>query len=249
MKKLLLESVALVAVAPGPALAADLGTPPAPVVPFQPLYDWTGFYVGGHASYSWTHTESQTTNTANGKQFAPTSGDTSFPHGGGQFGFDYMTASRVVFGIVADFTSGRDRTITFSNSFVTTQNENDTVVNGSVRGRLGYAFDQWLLYGTAGWGWNIASTTRTQIAGTVGNATPGTVETTSTGHDNGWVVGGGVDYAFARNWDVFAEYKYGRVPDNTVTFPIAELSTKNSSTTNSIEVGINWRFNVSGRPY
>ncbi|MBO0757745.1 MAG: hypothetical protein J2P54_18015 [Bradyrhizobiaceae bacterium] len=54
MKKLLLESVALVAVAAGPALAADLGTAPAPV-PFpaaQPLYDWTGFYVGGHASYS-----------------------------------------------------------------------------------------------------------------------------------------------------------------------------------------------------
>jgi opacity protein-like surface antigen len=78
MKKLLLE-IALVAVAASPALAADLGTAPAPVVQFQPLYDWTGFYVGGHASYSWTHTESQTTNTANGRLFAPTSGDTSFP--------------------------------------------------------------------------------------------------------------------------------------------------------------------------
>jgi outer membrane autotransporter protein len=157
-----------------------------------------------------------------------------------------MTASRFVFGVVTDFTSGRDRTTTFSNSFVNTQNENDTVVNGSVRGRFGYAFDRLLLYGTAGWGWNVASTTRTQIAGTIGNASPGTVETTSTGHDNGWVVGAGVDYAFTHNWDVFVEYKYGGVPDNTVIFPIAERSTNNSSTTNSIEVGVNWRFNGPG---
>ena len=245
MKRLLFGSVAVVAVAAGSALAADLGTPPAPVVPYQPVYDWTGFYVGGHASYGWTHTDSQTTNLANGR-ITSSSGDTSFPHGGVQFGYDYMTASHIVVGIVADFTSGRDRTTTFANQFATTQNESDVVVNGTVRGRLGYAFDQLLLYGTAGWGWNVAHATRTQIAGTLNNATPGTAETTSSGHDNGWTVGAGVDYAFARNWDVFAEYKYG-ASDNTVTFPLAELSTKNSTTTNSIELGVNWRFNGPGR--
>jgi opacity protein-like surface antigen len=245
MTKLLLGSVALVAVAAGPAWGADLGPAPAPV-PFQatqPMYDWTGFYVGGHASYSWTRSEGQTMNTANGQLFAPGSSDSSAAHGGGQIGFDYMTASRVVLGVVADFTSGRDVTTTTATRFQTQQNESDTVVNGSVRGRLGYAFNNLLLYGTAGWGWNVASATRTQISGTVGNATPGTVETTSTGHDNGWTVGAGIDYAFVSNWDVFAEYKYSGVPDNTVTFPIAERSTKVSSTTNGIEVGVNWRFN------
>jgi high affinity Mn2+ porin len=186
-------------------------------------------------------------NTANGQLFAPTSADTSFPHGGGQFGYDYMTSSRVVLGIVADITSGRDRTVTNANRFVTVQNESDDVVNGTVRGRVGYAFDNLLLYGTGGWTWNVASNTRTQIAGTTGDAIPGTVETTSTGHDNGWVVGAGVDYAFAPNWDVFAEYKHSGVPDNTVTFPIAELSSKVSSTSNAVEIGINWRFNGLGR--
>jgi opacity protein-like surface antigen len=246
MKKLLLVSAALVAFAGGPALAADLGTAPLFVPAPQPLYDWTGFYVGGHASYSWTHSSGQTMNTANGQLFAPSSNDTSAAHYGGQFGYDYMTASRVVLGVVAEFTSGRDVTTTTANRFETQQNESDTVVNGTVRGRLGYAFDRLLLYGTAGWGWNIASATRTQISGTVGNATPGTVETASTGHDNGWMVGAGIDYAFARNWDVFAEYKYAGVPDNTVTFPIAQRSTNVSSTTNAIEVGLNWRFNGSG---
>jgi opacity protein-like surface antigen len=250
MKKPLLRSVALVALAAGPALGADLGPAPAPV-PYQgaqPAYDWTGFYVGGHASYSWTHTDSQTMNTATGQFFAPGSGDTSAAHGGGQFGFDYMTASRIVLGVVADFTSGRDVTTTTATRFQTQQNESDDVVNGSVRGRLGYAFNNLLLYGTGGWDWNVASATRTQISGTVGNATPGTVETTSTGHDDGWTVGAGIDYAFVRNWDVFAEYKYLGFPDSTVTFPIAERSTKVSSTSNAIEVGVNWRFN-SGRGY
>ncbi|HEY2527731.1 MAG TPA: outer membrane beta-barrel protein [Xanthobacteraceae bacterium] len=243
----MLGSVALLAVAAGPALAADLGTPPMQFKAAQQVYDWTGFYVGGHFSYTWTHTDSQTTNTANGQLFAPTSGDTSYPHGGGQFGFDYMTASRVVLGIVAEFTSGRDQTTTTANRFVTVQNESDVKVNGNVRGRLGYAFDNLLLYGTAGWAWQVASNSRTQIAGTVGNATPGTAETTTTGFDNGWVVGAGVDYAFAPNWDLFVEYKYLGVPDHTVTFPIAELSSKNSSSTNGIEVGLNWRFNGPGR--
>jgi outer membrane immunogenic protein len=167
MKKLLLVSVALVAFAGGPALAADLGTAPLFVPAPQPLYDWTGFYVGGHASYSWTHSSGQTMNTANGQLFAPSSNDTSAAHGGGQIGYDYMTASRVVLGVVAEFTSGRDVTTTTANSFETQQNESDTVVNGTVRGRLGYAFDRLLLYGTAGWSWNIASATRTQISGTV----------------------------------------------------------------------------------
>jgi opacity protein-like surface antigen len=245
MKKLLLGSVALVAVAWDPALAADLGPAPAPV-PFQgaqPVYDWTGIYVGGHGSYSWTHTDSQTMNTADGQLFAPASSDMSAPHGGGQIGFDYMTASHVVLGIVADFTSGRDVTTATATRFQTQQNDSDIVVNGTVRGRLGYAFNNLLLYGTGGWGWNVASATRTQISGTVGDATPGTVETTSTGHDNGWTVGAGIDYAFLRSWDVFAEYKYSGFPDDTVTFPIAERSTKVSSTSNAIEVGVNWRFN------
>jgi outer membrane immunogenic protein len=98
-----------------------------------------------------------------------------------------------------------------------------------------------LLYATAGGTWNDAQSTRTQIAGTVGNAGPGTVETVSTSHI-GWTVGGGVDYAFNRNWDVFAEYRYSGSPDLTVTFPVAQRSTVSTSDTNAVEVGVNYRF-------
>ena len=52
MKKFLLGTVALVALgATVPALAADLGARPsytkAPVYS-APIYNWTGFYIGGH---------------------------------------------------------------------------------------------------------------------------------------------------------------------------------------------------------
>src|ERR1700674_5938390 len=52
MKKFLLGTVALVALgATVPALAADLAARPAytkaPAY-MQPIYNWTGFYIGGH---------------------------------------------------------------------------------------------------------------------------------------------------------------------------------------------------------
>src|SRR5258708_19066996 len=51
MKKFLLATVALVALgATVPALAADLAARPytkAPAYAPQPIYNWTGFYIGG----------------------------------------------------------------------------------------------------------------------------------------------------------------------------------------------------------
>jgi len=246
MKELLLGCFAFVAVVASPASAADLSPTPAPAytkVPvLAPPYDWTGFYIGGHATYGWSHGEGQTTNTANGQLFAPGSSDTSAFRGGGQIGFDYMTSSRIVVGVVADVNSGAHNTKTNIAPSETSTGESMTDVGGTLRARAGYAFDTLLLYGTGGWGWSRGSSTRTQVVGTVGNATPGTVETAST-NNSGWRVGAGFDYAFARNWDVFAEYKYTRSQDITITFPIAQRSTTSHSTSNAIEAGVNWRFN------
>ena len=92
---------------------------PAPVYTkaptMAPLYDWTGFYIGGRGVYSWTHTDFTTTNTVTGVAFAPTSEDRSAAHGGGQIGFDYMTPSRIVLGVVADVILGTSNSTTTSN--------------------------------------------------------------------------------------------------------------------------------------
>jgi outer membrane immunogenic protein len=255
MRRLLAATLVLGAVA-APAMAADISPAPipapAPVYPkapvmMMPAYDWTGFYVGGHVAYSWVHTNSTTTDTVAGTVFAPATEDNSHFHGGGQIGFDYMMPSRIVFGVVADISSGSSNTTTTSNAAGTVieTNASKTDVVGTVRGRLGYAFDTFLLYGTGGWLWNSGSRTRTQVAGTINAATAGTVETLNT-HNTGWVVGAGLDYAFARNWDVFAEYRYASLQAITVAFPLAGRSTNSTSNSSTIEAGLNYRFNWGG---
>src|ERR1700678_413759 len=51
MKKFIFGAIALVAVGATPALAADL--PVYTKAPPPALYDWTGFYAGANAGYSW----------------------------------------------------------------------------------------------------------------------------------------------------------------------------------------------------
>ncbi len=50
MKKLLLGTVAIVALAGGSAGAADLPVYKAPP-PIVPVWNWTGCYIGGHVGY------------------------------------------------------------------------------------------------------------------------------------------------------------------------------------------------------
>jgi opacity protein-like surface antigen len=229
------------------AAGADLPASPAPVVKapaVTPTYDWTGFYIGGHGSFSWSNSSGTLTNTATGIAFPSTGGHSSSAwHGGGQIGYDYMMPSHVVIGIVADVSSGTSNTTTNSFPASTTTTQAETFASGTVRGRLGYAIDNVLLYGTAGWHWADAESTRTQIAGQVGNAVAGTVETANANRD-GWTAGAGVAYALTRNWNAFTEYRYSGVSSTIVTFPLAQRSITSSSSNNSsvIEFGLNYKF-------
>src|SRR5437879_11418134 len=70
MKKLLLATVALVALgATVPALAADLAARPAytkaPAY-MAPIYNWTGFYIGGHVGGAFSGDNSFAGTTTNG---------------------------------------------------------------------------------------------------------------------------------------------------------------------------------------
>src|ERR1700731_1206577 len=93
MKKFLLTTVALVALgATVPALAADLGTRGYTKAPAYaaPIYNWTGFYIGGHVGGAFAGDNSLTGN--NGRFL-----------GGVQGGFDYQFAQSWVFGVEAQY--------------------------------------------------------------------------------------------------------------------------------------------------
>jgi len=216
----------------------------APTSRAQEAYNWSGFYLGVHASYDWSQTTSFGTNTVTGASSPSATTNDSTPSAGLQAGYDYMFPSHLVFGAVAGV-SLVDSTTTSSSSSLDGTNvvtgHGDTDWSGTVRARLGYALDSALVYGTAGWAWTTGSTTRIQNAGTTGNATPGTSETVSTIH-SGWTLGGGLELAFAQNWSVFGEYRYTEYGSLTTLFPIAQRSTTSSTTSNGVTFGLNYRF-------
>src|ERR1700760_2787237 len=127
MKKFLLGTVALAAMA-APAFAADMPArtyTKAPVYTAPALvYNWTGFYIGGHVGGAFAGDNSLQ------------SSDARFL-GGGQGGFDYQLAPNWVGGIEAEY-SWMDRNntgIAFPAGTVITS-RNDQL--GSVTGRVGY---------------------------------------------------------------------------------------------------------------
>ncbi|WP_284214876.1 outer membrane protein, partial [Methylobacterium oxalidis] len=122
--------------------------------------------------------------------------------GGGQIGYNYQftPGSGVVVGVEADaqyldfgarrnnrFNVGPAGAINFINpNFVPVNGTLSTLdFFGTVRGRLGYAFDRTLIYGTGGFAYASGDTSLGQFANV------------ARGDDflTGWTVGGGIEYA------------------------------------------------------
>jgi outer membrane immunogenic protein len=142
MKSFLLGTVALAAIGLAlPANAADLAARPytkAPAyVPAQ-IYNWTGFYLGGHVGGAFRGDDN---NVFGGSR------DGSFM-GGVQVGYDNQFAPNWVFGVEANY-SFKDT----NNAFFTNRGL------GSVTGRLGYTWGPALLYVKGGYGWADTRTT------------------------------------------------------------------------------------------
>jgi outer membrane immunogenic protein len=110
---------------------------------------------------------------------------------------------------------------------------------GTVRGRLGYARDSWLIYGTGGYAYARLETDASASAGAA-SMSLSQAETRS-----GWAVGGGIELAFARNWTARMEYLYidlGRT-NATLAIPgIATISEDSRVTQNLVRLGANYRF-------
>ena len=92
MKKLAL-AISVLAVSAASALAADLPVyTKAPVI-VAPIYDWTGFYVGGNVGYSWGRSNDTSTLTNGAGIVLFTSiGSTNMDGivGGGQVGYNWQ---------------------------------------------------------------------------------------------------------------------------------------------------------------
>jgi opacity protein-like surface antigen len=224
-------------------MAAEFARAVPAFVPPSANYDWTGFYIGGHGEFSRASTDASAVNLATGAAAPPVNGDLPDWRGGIQLGFDYMMQSRVLLGVEADVTSGGTKIATTTDAFGTAANQTTVFDSETVRGRLGYAFDNVLLYGTAGWAWSSNQYVRTQLAGTLNDATAGADEAVNK-YLSGWTAGAGISVAFGQNWNVFAEYRYTNFGSTTLALPLSELSSTSTTKISAIDFGVNYRFNA-----
>ncbi len=247
----------------GGAHAADISAAQpskAPPLTMPSGYDWTGFYFGGHAGYAlgssrWSSTQAGVPSVAGSFDF---SNSYNFSSGTGSYllglqaGYDYLTASRWLFGLETDiaFPSFVGGTNTVSSVPTGTVSELERVeFSGNVLGRIGYAADfaatHWLLYATGGLAFSFDQFTRTQLAGApaCGTAVPGTIENTFLVPRVGGAVGGGVEIALASHWTAQLQYLFTDYGHVSVTFPAGAQRLTSNLTLSQVRAGLNYRFN------
>jgi outer membrane immunogenic protein len=214
MKKMLLATAAALAVTiAGSARAADL--PLKSETPFAARFTWTGCYLGGHLGGGFAHKDiTDPAQLVQDSFLGPgsTTGITTVspaPSGvvfGGQIGCDYQFAPSWLVGIegaASGSTMKASRTVGLplgNPDTALVQAKTDFLT--SVTGRLGYAFDNVLLYAKGG---VAMAADRYDVTGSFAGTPFGFV-----GLENrfGWTAGGGVEWAFSPHWSASVEYDY-----------------------------------------
>lgn len=265
---LLASAVMLVA---GPALAADLPArvAPAPYVA-APIFTWTGFYVGLNAGAGWNNNGgslSTNINTLNHPIYGGNGGgdDTGFT-GGLQAGYNMQFGSFVA-GLEADI-NYIDRNNGSSGVFPALGNTAGTDFRisrgdadnwfGTLRARMGFAFDRALIFGTGGLafggGRGDVSISQRNYAAT---GAPGFASISASGDDDnmGWTLGGGLEWAFTNSMSFKMEYMHVSLGDNNRTFTTVSggtlnpayvggqtITVRNDNKFDIVRAGVNFRF-------
>lgn len=243
MKKLLQLSLALLAASSAPALAADLRAPmkaPPPVA--VPLFTWTGFYIGANGGYGGDRFNYDFAVVGVPGSASITSGG---GFGGGQIGYNYQMGNWV-FGIEGDIQASDIRgEVSAAILGIAASAGSKIDWFATARGRLGYAWDRVLVYATGGYAHaDVDTGAAITIPGVIipGGGAPGLVlaGNINTSH-NGWVVGGGIEYAFTNNLTFKTEYQY--LDFESKTLAVAGTSFIDvSPTVHTVRGGLNWKF-------
>lgn len=191
----------------GMAQAADAADLPysQPYTVNQPLnaFSWAGPYLGGNLGYDWGSVSNNVTKP-------------SGISGGVQGGYNFQRGSWV-FGVEGDLElTGANDTFApwkFSNPWF-----------GTVRGRVGYAFNNILFYGTGGLAF-----------GELRAETFGLSESQTSA---GWTLGAGAEFGLAPNWTAKIEYLYVDLSESQ--FAITGVS--NGYRFGVIRAGLNYHF-------
>jgi outer membrane immunogenic protein len=227
MKKIALAAAAVSILLTGAASAADMAVKARPAPPPVAVYNWTGFYVGGHVGGAWADSDSDfvplfnnAPNIAAWNRSPEAYGlNSSGILGGVHAGYNWQASPNFLIGIEGDWSwtdnnasqSINTRTaagVPFAPPSPAVMSRNTDWL-ASIRGRLGVLVTpNLLLYGTGG-----AAFAHTNFAATLSSVPPGTVWAVNFDDTRvGWVAGGGAEWAVTSNWLLRAEYLYYRLP-------------------------------------
>ncbi len=225
MKKILLASACLLAMSAA-ASAADLAARPytkAPVA-VASVYNWTGFYLGAMGGGAWENSSS----------VARMQGGFV----GGTVGYNWQSGN-VVFGLEADgawadVSASASAPIAFGAAPVVLTVTSKTDAMGTVRGRIGWAANNVLFYGTGGYAW---------INNKITIAVPAAAVSDSHFH-SGWTVGAGVEAFIAPQWTIKGEYLYRSLASETYFGGLGAPLNSGTLNLHTVQLGVNYHFNA-----
>jgi outer membrane immunogenic protein len=217
------------------AHAADL--PVRPMAPayapaaVQQVYNWTGLYVGVNGGYGWGNQDPFNIITNRFDSFT-----TGLSGGvvGGTLGAQ-IQAGHVVLGLEADIDWANIKGSTTANPTIggVPQGAVNAQTNidweSTVRARVGYANNNWLVYGTGGLALLGAKTTLTPVSGG-GSCGSLIVGCSATNRQAGLALGGGLEYGLTPELSAKIEYLY---------ISAASLEVSHHS---EVRAGLNYRF-------
>ena len=259
--KTLALAASILAVSAVTASAADLGAK-APTAAAE-VFNWTGFYVGGDVGAAWEN-ESGTSNFISPNSSAA---QTNTPQsnslrdaaviGGVHAGYNWQM-TRWVLGVEADW----DWTNT-KNSFCrqtdnlsaacTDNGRGFLTLNGtavwldSARGRFGYAWNRFMIYGTGGAAWakfESSINANCLVAGCGSNLVSQNTTVDFSGTKLGWVAGGGIEAMLDTDWIARVEYlhyDFGSVT-STLAADSQSATWSRAFRYETVRVGLSYKF-------
>lgn len=226
-----------------PSAAADM---PLKAPPVAPVYMWSGLYVGANLGYGWGNANWE--NLENTTLFGDNVPGDTFDHrmsgviGGGQLGYNYQTGAWVLGAELLVDASGIEGNHASTAGAADDQFKARIDALMLLTGRVGYAWNNVLVYGKAGLG---AADIHASVSDTVGPST-------GSGSDSGWhfgpTVGLGLEYGITPNLSFAIEYDYVHLKsgsyqlgDTTGSY-LWDIDVHNI---NLLMAKLNYRFNTS----
>ena len=203
------SAAALMAVS---AHAADAVTQvpeaPAAVETAAPVGNWSGFYLGGYGAYDW------------GKFKGGSSHTNADGAGGGVYGGYNWQSGQIVYGAEADLGYNGQKGAA-GNGTVGKEK-----LNGSVRARVGYDLNPFMIYGTAG----LAAADH-EVSSARGSDSNTAL---------GYTVGAGVETMVTNNITARVEYRYTDYQDKD--YNLGGTNVSRGFDDHSVKVGIGVKF-------